>query len=709
MKKLLFLTLFWVGFLAIAFAGPVNESDARRAAANFMTERAQSFSIPTHVSPEINEVVPLYKDGHLVFYAFNFTNGGFLILAADDLVHPVLGYSFTGSFSLNNQPCCFQEFMSDRSSEVVEVINAQIPTHDYVEIEWANLLAYEPVFPETTAQITEVLPLVTTPWNQDYPYNALCPPDPAGPGGHVYAGCVATTMAMIMYYWRYPLQGIGEKTHFSTYGPLYVNFGATTYEWNAMQNVITTTSGNSIIPAAKIQYHCGVAVNMQYGTGGSGAFSNQVPGAIKTHFGYNMTANHIQRVFYTYDNWKSVIKSQLNMGYPIYYAGVSTDGGHAWVIDGYQEQVTDTYFHNNWGWGGAFDGYYTLLNLNPGGDPPFSSQQAAIINFIPPTTGYPYFCTPETQILSSQRGSLEDGSGPVANYQNNANCSWLISPSDSVNTISVSFVRFNTQPNDILTLYDGADASAPVLGTFSGTTMPTSVTSTGDKIFITFVTDGSGNSNGWLLEFNPTLPVYCSGLINLTSPTGVLSDGSGYQNYNNNSLCRWRIQPAHARDLTLTFTYFDTEQGSDIIQVYDLATNALLAELSGSAIPPPITIPSGRAFIVWRSGHFTAAQGWDLEWTIGNVGIEQNEAFAGFTAYPNPAVSQLNISFSATELQDVSVTLSAANGQAVFNENIRNFAGQYNRAIDTSPFASGIYILTLTSNKATVHKKIVVE
>ena len=129
-------------------------------------------------------------------------------------------------------------------------------------------------------------PLLPVLWNQDFPYNAYCPLDAAGPGGHVYAGCVATAMSMIMTYYRYPEHGTGSYSYnYSPYGNISANFGQTYYDWDAMLNSITSGSGRAVNAIAELQYQCGVSVRMMYGADGSGAYSEDVPYALRTYFG----------------------------------------------------------------------------------------------------------------------------------------------------------------------------------------------------------------------------------------------------------------------------------------------------------------------------------------------------------------------------------------------------------------------------------------
>ncbi len=625
LKGLFILFLLLTGLTSRIVAKKIEQSDAQMVAVTYMAERIKLFSTNQDFNLEVNNVVIRHYEDLPVYYAVNFAEGGFVIVAADDILTPVIGYAFQGSYTTEGHPEAFAGFISNRAEEAATCIRMNLEPTVQTAKEWISLKSGK-VRNFDTEAITDVDPLIMPLWNQDYPYNALCPSDPDGPGGYVYAGCVATAMSMIMYYYRYPDVGQGSKTHYSSYGPLYANFGQTYYQWDAMLNSVGTASGNSIAAVAELQYHCGIAVNMQYGPGGSGAYSNTVPSAAYNYFRYNSQINYTARNSYSYTNWVNMLKSQIDSGYPLYYSGQSSDGGHAFVCDGYQEDGSNTTFHFNWGWGGSYNGYYHLDNLNPGNDPPFSGSQAVVRNFYPPSANYPLYNNGETKVIPYTRGTLEDGSGPIHNYLNNVNYSWLIAPTDSVTSITLNFLKFNTQANDIVTVYNGDDDNAPVLGSFSGTTLPASVTVTGDRMFIKFLTDANGNAPGWFAEYTCTLPVYCSGLTTVLDPHGEFSDGSGEFNYNNNSFCRWYIKPPDADSVTLSFTSLNTESDKDYIQILRIPGNQVLGQFSGNTIPPAVTSNTGEMMVIFRSNNFYNAQGWEAVWTIGGNQVMHGDA-----------------------------------------------------------------------------------
>lgn len=216
-----------------------------------------------------------------------------------------------------------------------------------------------------------VEPLLTSSWGQGCFHNEACPKNESGPCGHVSAGCVAIAMAQIMYYHKHPLQGEGNTSYYCPqYGNLSANFGSTTYQWDNMTDVLHGSN-----PAvATLVSHCGIAVNMQYSANLSLAGNSDATEAFRNFFSYP-SATLAKRINHSDEQWIAIIKKDLDKRQPVYYAGASDLGGHAFVCDGYDN---DGLFHFNFGWDGVADGYYTLES--PQG---FSNSQAIIHGLLP--------------------------------------------------------------------------------------------------------------------------------------------------------------------------------------------------------------------------------------------------------------------------------------------------------------------------------------
>jgi hypothetical protein len=304
-------------------------------------------------------------------YLVNFTDGSFVLLSADDNSIPVLAYSAEPRADGNMSHPSFLEWIDTYETQIADIIRQGLDIPENQQ-QWQELK--ESTFSTDYRQNRAVAPLMSTNWDQGWPYNELCPEDSQGPGGHVYAGCVATAVGMVMKYWNHPQTGVGANSYYAPgYGYQNANFGATTYLWDEMPNSV----GSSNIPVATLLYHIGVAVEMGYSPDGSGAQSSDAATAMATNFRYPDAALH-QKDYYTDTQWNSLLTDQIDNASPIYYSGHGS-GGHAFVVDGYD---TANYFHFNFGWSGSYNGYYYVNNINPGGSY-FSQSQAAIINSIP--------------------------------------------------------------------------------------------------------------------------------------------------------------------------------------------------------------------------------------------------------------------------------------------------------------------------------------
>lgn len=294
------------------------------------------------------------ENGRPSFHVFNGTGGGFVIVSACDLTSPILGYSETGSFDAENLPDGLAYFLNGYGQSV-DFAEEHLKKADFVIAqEWANL---ERCGKTQTEKSVVVPPLIATHWDQDCFYNAACPKDNDGPCGCAYAGCVATSMAQVMKYWSHPEHGTGEHSYNSVlYGTLYANFGQTTYHWDEMPESLHDYNSD----LANIMYHCGVSVDMNYGSMASGALHQSIPSAMTAYFGYS-TSHNLLRNDYSYNAWTTMMRDALDMGIPILYAG--TDGGsmgHSFICDGYDDNGL---FHINWSWGGALDGWFSIDNL----------------------------------------------------------------------------------------------------------------------------------------------------------------------------------------------------------------------------------------------------------------------------------------------------------------------------------------------------------
>jgi hypothetical protein len=366
MKRLILITLFCL-LLVVLSALPVSQSEAVSIASGWMRHVSNTNQV-AEVTASANPTQPDVID----WYAVSFTLGGFILVSADDKVIPVLGYDTSGTFSATNLPENLRGFLNQVHAEIAIVRNTDdLSVHPlWQAVRNGDFDAFLPDRP--------VAPLLSTNWDQGWPYNSMCPTDYAGPGGHVYAGCGATAMAQIMKFWAYPTQGTGSHTYtHPTYGTITANFGTTTYNWSSMPGILYNSPNTAV---STISFHCGVALNMDYGADASGSYASDVRPAFVNYFNYEPTAQLSYKSSYTAANWEALLRTDLDNGRPLYYFGQDTTyGGHAFVCDGYQGT---NYFHFNWGWNGYANGYFYVSDLNPS-TYHFNSQQGVVMGIRP--------------------------------------------------------------------------------------------------------------------------------------------------------------------------------------------------------------------------------------------------------------------------------------------------------------------------------------
>lgn len=352
MKK----TIITFIFVMLCFglqAKPVDVATAKSLGIKFMKAN-------TEIKTDVTELAyTAYTDqGEACFYVFTMRPKGFVIVSADDRAMPILGYSTESRFSTEEIADGLQSFFNNYRAGFTQMMAAnEERTADAVR-DWERLAATGMVNDEKITR--EVPQLMTSIWNQSALYNDLCPIDTLGPNNHVYAGCVATAMAQIMYYWQWPQTGNGSNSYTCyPYGDLLADFSSTTYRFDLMPDFLDWTSTPEEIHAvALLQYHAGIGVNMSYRYDGSGASSSTVPYALETFFRYEGLSMYLEyKDWHTNTDWDNMLRDNLDLGMPLYYSASGSDGGHAFVCDGYDD---NNMFHFNWGWQGLDNGYYAI-------------------------------------------------------------------------------------------------------------------------------------------------------------------------------------------------------------------------------------------------------------------------------------------------------------------------------------------------------------
>ena len=300
---------------------------------------------------------------------------GFVIINNDEQFPAVIGYSQS---AFDTMPPALEWYIDAAEKSIQAKINSG---------------AYYALIPPSADFPSSVNSLVKTTWDQGKPYNKFCPGGNGGSSRLYPTGCVATALAQIMNYHQYPERGIGD--HQYSFKPadgdgriLSANFGETYYDWGNMlddySNGYTDAQADAV---ATLMLHCGVAVEMEYTPSGSGSYGQEACLGIKKFFGYNKNARLYTRKYYTAQSWMQLVYNELNNNRPIYYAGSSeSSGGHAFVIDGYNQ---DGMVHVNWGWGGKSNGMFDISLLNPTGYE-FSASQDMILGMCDSTINIPY-------------------------------------------------------------------------------------------------------------------------------------------------------------------------------------------------------------------------------------------------------------------------------------------------------------------------------
>ena len=409
------------------FANPVDETTAKQLAQNFWKTNniigVKGDKVFKKRMDDARFVNVAQQCGYSEFFIFNNENGkGFVIIAADDCVTPILAYSYDNNFVTDNLPPNLKDWLDGYAEQIHIAVEMKTQATDEIKTDWKCLREQKnlPIKSET-----QVYPLIATTWNQSPYYNALCPYD------YTYyeqtvTGCVATAMAQIMKYWSYPEHGFGSHSYIPQnhpeYGTQYADFSSTTYQWSAMPNNVT--SNNTAV--ATLMYHCGVSVDMMYGIDESSAYVLDfglnrpcAENALKAYFDYKNTMHGEIKDNYSDSQWITLLKNELNNARPILHVGMGT-GGHAFVCDGYDNS---NYFHFNWGWGGIANGYFSINNLTPspyGNQHNYSINQHVLMGIEPNNTTYnfnlTYYSTP---IMSDGEYNYYDDMSVYAEVLNN--------------------------------------------------------------------------------------------------------------------------------------------------------------------------------------------------------------------------------------------------------------------------------------------------
>lgn len=338
------LILFSVLFLQTSlFAAVIPEKVALRIAGDFV-----------FWNPVSRSGAPALRLSHVVksggtdrIYIYNVDGGGWVMVSGDDNTRrDVLGYSTTGNFDYSALPVNARNWIEGYADVI-----AQLESHpEYIQ--------RDSVMP-SRAMGTSISPLLgEIAWNQGEPYNLLCPE--LSNGERAVTGCIATAMAQIMMYHRYPEAGRGCVSYKWMRQTLSAEFGK--YDWNLMAlKYLGNESEASREAVAKLMRDCGYSVKMDYGSTNLGAFFSDIPNALINYFNYDCSLMHLYQSHCDLETWENIIRKEIDSSRPVLYKGAFLNE-FVCVCDGYDK---NGYFHFNWGDGGADDGYYHLFEVIP--------------------------------------------------------------------------------------------------------------------------------------------------------------------------------------------------------------------------------------------------------------------------------------------------------------------------------------------------------
>lgn len=484
MKKIFTVIIISVFFAGETYANKVSSSTAQAVGVTFYKQNSKkNISIVSLVYTKTS------TEGNPLYYVFNInSNDGFIIVSADDVYYPIIGYNDKGHYDVSNSSPEFNGWMNVYAKEITYAEKNNLQPKADISEEW-NAYLNGKMYTGKRHLPGAVLPLTNEIWNQAPYFNALCP------GGSV-TGCCATAMSQILKYWGYPAHGLLSNTYNDNtpqyaedYGVLSRNFYGDYFDWAAMPDTVNAPNAE----VAQLLFDVGVSIDMNYSPSGSNAqvicpnhFSNQGADSVCNQtsyvkfFGYNRhTIQGYYKNQFSDSVWQAMLENELNHGRLIQYTG-GGDIGHTWVCEGYN---SSSQFYMNWGWGGSSNGYFALNGLLSN----YDSLQQACIGIEPPVayaqfyannvsihTGSGVYFTNESltpTTITSWHWSFPGGTPSTSTSQN------PLVTYDSAGIYDVTLIVDATGGGDTMTKKDYIvvqpnNVSLPFTQTFESTTFP---------------------------------------------------------------------------------------------------------------------------------------------------------------------------------------------------------------------------------------------
>ena len=701
MRKQILSIVFLLLTTSFAFASPVDPATARKAAENFIAMLAPKDD--NYCLTDVSNSFPF--EG---LYLFDINNGkGFIVVAADDNTEPILAYSFSNPFPVTDMPANVKAWFRGYEMEVRH--NSIAATSSFATTQWNDVLAGRPA----SASKEVIQPILNTKWNQSPYYNLLCPYD-SSEGSRPPCGCTATATAQIMKSFNHPAQGFGSEqyTH-QLYGPLSADYGSTNYVWDSMPEELTSSSSDAQVDAvARLIYHIGVSVNMDYRIGGSAGKTASYgyggepssENALKYNFRYSPYIWTAFRIDYSLDDWRELMVNELRNGRPILYAGYDeVQSGHAFVLDGYN--AGSKRFHINWGWGGNYDGNYKINDLSPTGPGMFGSYNFNL--FATATIGiepFAQFGEATTTVSTSAEGEGNVTGAGTYNFGD------TITLTATANNRYTRFVQWS----------DGCRYNPRQTVATGGQLLFTAQFAPLQSDTIRFHTcDNAMNRASNLPD-----GLGCDSIWGIRIPAESIKSGA--------RLDAVRFMGRRAGTHTLTIlsgtdspatelysaTFYDSLDYPYTYHQHNLSSPIIPAEGQSLWIVLKCTdVDTPGVFSIYGGNPYGMLSGenleekdsdWKFSWMIealfnGNVGIDDsNPSTVSFSIFPNPAADRITLQGLPNEAV---VEIIDASGRTAFATKSTSDV----QSIDTSKMPSGIYIVRVTTSYGSATRRMLVK
>lgn len=693
MKNIVYLLLMLINF--VAYSAPIDSITAKKVALFFL--ETSTNTIRQKNKPE---VVLAYKavanqkemQQQVYYYIYNVGENAYVIVSGTDQALPVLGYSNESSFDPHNIAPNVKSFLSEYEREIAYLIRNEIAASSETTQAWNRMIKQEQVIQKSIKP--SVAPLIKTKWSQSPYYNALCPYD-SRYGSRAVTGCVATAMAQIMNYWSYPSVGFSEHSYVHHYfGNLSADFKNTTYRYDLMPITLThSTTNDSVNAVATLMYHCGVAVEMNYGVSASGAYVDEytvgkqsAEYAMRTYFGYS-DVQYESRYSLGDVAWTNLLKQELSANRPLLYRGQGSEGGHAFICDGYD---ASGYFHFNWGWNGSYDGYFLIGKLNPGSYYDFTNYQGALYNIIAPNQTNNYHLvlydnlnvhpqivnckepfTMTTKILNNgNRTFTGDLKASVLNA-----ASAVVAEIEMIQNISLS------ADNDSSFSFQSEGVSGIAAGAYK---IRLFYRNLNDTVWVSVTNIGS-YVNETVIQFEGDIRAYTDSVTNIDSSSAKvyasLIEG-----------CAHIISKG-----------FKWKKQSDTKYTTVTISDSSLFEYQLSNLQPNTTYTVMAHLITYSGSTYGNVMGKEITFTTAPANIINIEE-SNVKIYPNPAKNSIHIAMQS-DIHMRKIELINTIGQVVKTIHLNNTYTDFS----VTDITQGIYIVKITGEKGVIFKKIGIE